>query len=82
MLQRVTAMGNCVYIVHYVYLLTDVRREPVFLHTYRLQEVKTTSFEFLTVNSVSRTKNISYSITRYKIIDSRLNGIRIFHFFL
>ena len=42
--------------------------------------VKTTTFHFLTVNLVSYTKKTSNSITKCTVIDSRLNGLRIFHF--
>ena len=61
-LQRVTVYSS-------LCLLIGELRETV-LHTYRLQAVKTISFDFPTVNLVSCTK-ASYSITKCTIIDSR-----------
>jgi len=46
-------------------------------YCHKLIHLKTTSFDFPTVNLVSYTK-ISYSITKCTLIDSRLNGIRNF----
>jgi len=42
-------------------------------YVHKLIHLKTTSFDFTTVNLVSYIKNI----TKFTIIDSRLNGIKI-----
>ena len=58
-------------------------RVPPMIDQYchKLIHLKTTSFDFPTVNLVSYTKT-SYSITKCTIIDSILNGIRNFILFL